>query len=279
MNKNEMLRTLIDMLLQEMPEYRAFARSFQHSHLPDTDARHILFRSLMNLRPATPLRQDYLALQDAYLSVEMRERGIVNLDSLVDNFGENQILWQGDITRLAVDAIVNAANGALLGCWHPCHGCVDNAIHSSAGSQLREACHRSMKETPPPNVEEPPGQARMTDAYNLPARHVIHTVGPIVHDTLRQKDRDLLASCYRSCLEVAEAHNLTSLAFCCISTGEYRFPQEEAARIAVHTVREYLSHSCHNMKVVFNVFKESDAHIYRTLARPAVPAAGGAPCE
>jgi O-acetyl-ADP-ribose deacetylase (regulator of RNase III) len=274
-----MLSTLIEMLLQEMPEYLAFAQSFQKSTPPDTDARHALFRSLMNLRPAIPLQRDYLRIQDAYLGIVLREKGVVPLASLADNDGENEILWHGDITRLAVDAIVNAANSKLLGCRYPCHGCIDNAIHTAAGSQLREACHRSMKETPPPNGEEQTGLARITDAYNLPARHVIHTVGPIIHGSVRQEDRDSLASCYRSCLELAEAHKLSSIAFCCISTGEYRFPQEEAAQTAIQTVRQYLSRSRHNMKVVFNVFKESDVRIYRALARTAESFEGSPPGE
>ncbi|MDE6107233.1 MAG: protein-ADP-ribose hydrolase, partial [Oscillospiraceae bacterium] len=171
-------------------------------------------------------------------------------------------VWQGDITRLKVDAIVNAANSALLGCFLPCHGCIDNAIHSAAGLQLREECHRLMEQQ---GHEEPTGQAKLTGGYNLPAKYVLHTVGPIVGDRVTEKDRAELAACYRSCLELAAEHGLESVAFCCISTGVFHFPNREAAEIAVQTVTDFLKTQTSVKKVIFNVFKDLDAEIYHDL--------------
>ena len=169
---------------------------------------------------------------------------------------------QNDTTTVKVDAIVNAANSAMLGCFIPCHGCVDNAIHTAAGFQLRRECARMMALQP---GEEPPGRAKITNAYNLPCRYVLHTVGPIVCGAVTAEDRALLASCYRSCLELAAAHGCRSVAFCCISTGEFRFPNEEAARIAVETVEAYQTQHPHTIEVIFNVFKDTDREIYQRL--------------
>ncbi len=174
-------------------------------------------------------------------------------------------VWQGDITRLRADAVVNAANSALLGCFCPCHGCIDNAIHSAAGLQLRDECARLMTAQGHP---EPNGRAKLTKGYNLPARYVLHTVGPIVRGGVTGRDRRELASCYRSCLELAAEHGLESVAFCCISTGEFRFPNQEAAEIAVKTVAGFLQHNTSIRKVIFNVFKDVDAGIYRALLSP-----------
>ena len=171
-------------------------------------------------------------------------------------------LWQGDITTLAVDAIVNAANSQMLGCFVPCHGCIDNAIHTYAGVQLRLECARLMA-----RQEEPTGCAKITKAYNLPCRYVLHTVGPIISGAVTQADRELLASCYRSCLELAESNGLHSVAFCCISTGEFRFPNELAAEIAIQTVGEWQRQNPEKIKVIFNVFKDSDYEIYKRLLR------------
>ena len=258
MDRIPQIRFLIDRLLDDMPQYR------KGMTLPG-DERELrrLLRGLMNVRPPMPLKEDFLAVQDALLSAEREEKGIVRVDSLQPvRQDERFILWQGDITRLDADAIVNAANSQLLGCFHPCHGCIDNAIHSAAGLQLREACRRIMDEQ---GHEEGTGQSKMTDAYNLPCRHVLHTVGPIVSDELTPRHEAELASCYRSCLELADAHGLESVAFCCISTGEFRFPNAEAARIAVDTVREHLQGPSSIQKVIFNVFKDIDAHIYRSI--------------
>lgn len=171
-------------------------------------------------------------------------------------------LWKGDITTLRADAIVNAANAGLLGCFIPCHGCIDNAIHSAAGLQLRMECHEIVRKQGHP---EPTGTVKITGAYNLPSRHVLHTVGPVVTGPLTERASELLRSCYRACLALAEEHRLTSLAFCCISTGEFRFPQEKAAEIAVETVIDFLSAERYIKRVIFNVFKDTDDEIYKRL--------------
>ena len=175
---------------------------------------------------------------------------------------EGIYLWQGDITTLRCDAIVNAANSGMLGCFVPCHGCIDNAIHTFAGVQLRLACARIMDEQ---GRQEETGGAKLTPAFNLPCRYILHTVGPIVSGRLTQRDCDLLASCYRSCLELAEENHIKSVAFCCISTGEFHFPNRQAAEIAVNTVMEFKEKTPSNMEVIFNVFKDMDAAIYRAL--------------
>ena len=191
---------------------------------------------------------------------------LLDADALPVTAGRPQLaLWQGDITRLRADAIVNAANAALLGCFHPCHGCIDNAIHSAAGLQLRDECARIMDAQGRP---EPAGRAKLTPGFNLPARYVLHTVGPIVAGDVTRRDRAELAACYRACLELAAEHGLSSVAFCCVSTGEFRFPNQEAAEIAVGTVTDFLSAPSSLQKVIFNVFKDTDRHIYRRLLGP-----------
>ena len=202
-------------------------------------------------------------MQDAYLQQESRQKGIVTLSDL-EPMAEGIYLWQGDITRLRVDAIVNAANSALLGCFVPCHGCIDNAIHSAAGVQLRLECARIMNRQ---KTQEPTGKAKLTKAYNLPSRYVLHTVGPIIYEKVTEDDCALLADCYRSCLELAAAHQLKSIAFCCISTGEFRFPNQKAAEIAIETVQKVQQERHSRMEVVFNVFKDEDAQIYKRLLR------------
>lgn len=169
-------------------------------------------------------------------------------------------IWQGDITTLGCDAIVNAANSGMTGCYVPCHGCIDNAIHTYAGVQLRAACAELMRRQ---GHEEPTGSAKMTPAFNLPCRYVLHTVGPIIDGSPDERDMALLASCYRSCFELAAAHGVQSVAFCCISTGEFRFPNALAADIAIRTVREWQSEHSDGMEVIFNVFKDADLEIYR----------------
>lgn len=168
----------------------------------------------------------------------------------------------GDITRLSVDAIVNAANSAMLGCFVPCHGCIDNAIHSAAGVELRLECSRIMEKQ---KTEEPAGKAKLTKAYNLPCHYVLHTVGPIIYGTATGRDCDLLSDCYRSCLELATAYRLKSIAFCCISTGEFHFPNEKAAEIAIQMVQDYQKENQNGLEVVFNVFKDNDYKIYKRL--------------
>ena len=197
------------------------------------------------------------------LSAEREAKGVVEADSLPATAANPRIaLWRGDITRLAVDAIVDADNAALLGCFCPCHGCIDNAIHSAAGLQLRDECNEIMTAQGRP---EPVGKAKLTKGYNLPAKFVLHTVGPIVQGRVTQRDRAELASCYRSCLLLAAEKGLRSVAFCCISTGEFHFPNQEAAEIAVKTVTEFLRQPTSIQKVILNVFKDLDAQIYRRL--------------
>lgn len=259
MERAEQIRILNKLLLEEMPEYRAQAVRFPK----EETAQRRLLRSLMNIHPPMPLNPAFLAIQDELLSAEREERGVVDGLEIPAVAAYPQIsIWQGDITRLRVDAIVDADNSALLGCFCPCHGCIDNAIHSAAGLQLRDECSQIMKAQGHP---EPNGRAKLTKGYNLPAQYVLHTVGPIVHDHVSKRDREELASCYRSCLELAEKHGLKSVAFCCISTGEFHFPNQEAAEIAVKTVIDFLRLNTSIKKVIFNVFKDTDAEIYRRL--------------
>ena len=259
MDRREQVQYLNQTLLAEMPQYREQAEAFP----VDAFSQRRLLRSLMNVRPPMPLAPKFLEVQDALLSAEREEKGVVNGDALPPTAGDPRlVLWQGDITRLRADAIVDADNSALLGCFAPCHGCIDNAIHSAAGLQLRDECSRLMEQQGRP---EPTGQAKLTGGYNLPARYVLHTVGPIIHGRVTPQDRELLASCYRSCLKLASEHELRSVAFCCISTGEFHFPNQEAAQIAVQTVKEFLQAPMTVRKVIFNVFKDIDANIYDDL--------------
>lgn len=220
-----------------------------------------LLRALLNVRMPKPIGEDFLSIQDAYLQAEIQRKGITDAADL-SPLQKGLYLWRGDITTLRCDAIVNAANSQMLGCFCPNHGCIDNAIHTFAGVQLRIACAELMRRQ---GHEEETGQAKITPAYNLPCRYVLHTVGPIVRGRLTQKDEALLASCYRSCLELADENSVRSLAFCCISTGEFRFPNEAAAKIAIQTVREYRARTGSPIEVIFNVFKETDEAIYRRL--------------
>ena len=255
MNKNEQLDFLIRYLLNEDKKHADMEIPAALS-----DKRR-LFRSLMNVRPPAPVSEDFLNIQDAYLSVRLRERGIVKLTDLTP-VQPDLYLWQGDMTTLAVDAIVNAANSRMLGCFVPCHGCIDNAIHTYAGIQLRMACARLMDGQA---KEEPTGSAKITEAYNLPCRYVLHTVGPIIYGAVTETNEQQLASCYRSCMELAAKYGLRSVAFCCISTGAFHFPNALAAEIATRTVREWQLQNTDKIKVIFNVFKDSDYEIYRRL--------------
>lgn len=248
---------LIKELLSELPQYRDM-------EIPDnTEEQKHLLRGLMNIRAPRPIGTEFLKVQDEYLSEEVREKGIIDSDTLpVSHINNRLVLWRGDITTLKVDGIVNAANRALRGCFVPCHSCVDNIIHSVSGIQLRLACDKLMTEQ---GYDEPTGKAKITPAYNLPCRFVLHTVGPIVADRLTETHCRQLADCYKSCLELASGKGLRSIAFCCISTGEFRFPQKKAAEIAVQTVTEFLQTNAQIEKVVFNVFKQEDYDIYKKL--------------
>ena len=263
MDRREQVQYLNQTLLAEMPQYREQAEAFP----VDAFSQRRLLRSLMNVRPPMPLAPKFLEVQDALLSAEREEKGVVNGDALPPTAGDPRlVLWQGDITRLRADAIVDADNSALLGCFAPCHGCIDNAIHSAAGLQLRDACAEIMRAQGHP---EPAGRAKLTCAYNLPARYVLHTVGPIVGRWVTWKDRRELAACYRACLELAAEQGLRSVAFCCIATGEFRFPNREAAEIAVRTVRDFLDRQAASIeRVIFNVFKDLDKDLYRGLLGP-----------
>ena len=254
-----LIQKLNAMLLSEMSEYRAQAAEVGVTE----EAQRTLLRALMNVRPPRPLSEAYLRLEGELLSQEREQRGVVDVMTLPSVSSDARIiLWQGDITRLNADAIVNAANSALLGCFIPCHRCIDNAIHSAAGLQLRAECAALMKRQGHP---EETGRAKITAGYNLPARHVLHTVGPIVSGTLTEEHRELLASCYRSCLHLAAEHGLKSVAFCCISTGEFHFPNAAAAEIAVREVRSFLAHDSTIERVIFNVFKDEDRVLYEGL--------------
>ena len=258
MTRSELVRALSAHLLAERPALRPWAAEFKAKEGPRR-----LLRALMNLRPPAPLDPALLALQDRLLTAEREERGVVDGMTLPTVRSDPQLaIWQGDITRLRADAVVNAANSALLGCFHPCHGCIDNAIHSAAGLQLRDACARLMAAQGHP---EPNGRAKLTKGYNLPARYVLHTVGPVVSGRVTDQDRRELASCYRSCLTLAAERGLESVAFCCISTGEFHFPNREAAEIAVETVMGFLRSKTSIRRVIFNVFKDEDAVLYRDL--------------
>ncbi len=261
MTQSERAEFLIRRLQQEMPRYQSL-------EIPEDDeGRWRLFRSLCNVRPPYPASGEFLKIQDEYLSEKIRERGIVDGEKLPRVRKHAKIsLWQGDITSLRCGAIVNAANSALLGCWQPCHSCIDNVIHSFAGVQLRIRCSEIMEAQ---GHEEETGRAKITPAYNLPCEYVIHTVGPIITGPLREKDCELLASCYRSCLELAQEHHIRSIAFCCISTGVFRFPQQKAAEIAVKTAEEFLNAGSTVEHLIFNVFTDKDLAIYQGLLEEA----------
>ena len=257
MTHNEKRLYLIKELLSELPQYR-------NMEIPNnTEEQKRLLRSLMNIRAPRPIGNEFLKVQDEYLSAEVAEKGITDSAALpVSLVNSRLVLWRGDITTLKVDAIVNAANSALRGCFVPCHSCVDNVIHSVSGIQLRLACDQLMTEQ---GYDEPTGKAKITPAFNLPCHYVLHTVGPIVHGQLTQQHCRQLADCYRSCLVLAANHGLKSIAFCCISTGEFHFPQKKAAEIAVQTVTKFLQTDTQIEKVIFNVFKQEDYDIYRAI--------------
>lgn len=257
MTQQERLRYLLEGLVAEYKE-----KHNEYIDIPVSEEEQFtLFRALCNIRPAGAMPAEWMKIQDEYLNTLAHEKGIVTISDIEDR--EPQIyLWQGDITRLAVDAIVNAANNQLLGCFAPNHKCIDNAIHTFAGIELRMECNRMIEYL---DMPEKTGVARMTYGYNLPAKHVLHTVGPIIYEEVTDKARNELVSCYRSCLELANAYSLKSIAFCCISTGEFRFPNELAAQIAIDTVRRYLKETNSKIQVVFNVFKDIDYDIYNKL--------------
>ena len=222
-----------------------------------------LLRSLMNVRMPKPISRDFLQIQDEYLQYERDRRGITDSAKLPSIPGDSRLaLWQGDIPALKVDAIVNAANCGMLGCFQPLHSCIDNIVGTMSGIQLRLCCYDMMRKQ---GHEEPVGQVKITPAFNLPIKFILHTLGPIIHGPVSKQDCDPLASCYRSCLELAVENNCRSIAFCCISTGEFHFPHEKAAEIAVQTATSFLNAQKPNIRVIFNVFKNVDLRIYQKL--------------
>ena len=255
MNQTERRQYLIRTLLDEQPRYQSIT-------IPSDEAeQRQLLRGLFNVRMPGRIGNEFLRIQDEYLQEETRQKGVTRLQDLTP-VGPGIYLWQGDITTLSCDAIVNAANAGMTGCYQPCHNCIDNCIHTYAGVQLRNACAEIMKKQ---GYEEPTGQAKITPAFNLPSRYVIHTVGPIVQGRLTKRHEEQLASCYRSCLQLAEENECRSIAFCCISTGVFGFPQDRAAEIAVETVRTYKKTNHSNIEVIFNVFQNRDHELYRDL--------------
>ena len=255
MNQTERRQYLIRALLDEQPQYRRIT-------IPSDEAeQRQLLRGLFNVRMPGRIGDEFLRIQDEYLQEVTRQKGVTRLRDLTP-MEPGIYLWQGDITTLACDAIVNAANSGMTGCYQSCHNCIDNCIHTYAGVQLRNVCAEIMEKQ---GYEEPTGRAKITPAFNLPSRYVIHTVGPIVQGRLTKRHEEQLASCYRSCLTLAEENGCKSIAFCCISTGVFGFPQDRAAKIAVETVRTYRATNHSSIEVIFNVFQNRDHELYRDL--------------
>ncbi len=267
MDEIEQIDFLIKELIKEEERYKDLK-------IPkDYEGKRKLLRSLMNVREPYEASKEFIKIQDQFLKNESKEKGTVELKDLPtlnemfqdknNKHGNKITLWKGDITRLKVDAIVNAANNQMLGCFVPCHACIDNAIHSVAGIQLRLECDEIMKKQ---GFLEPTGSAKVTGAYNLPCKYVIHTVGPIINGPLTDEDCKKLESCYKSCLQVATENNIKSIAFCCISTGEFCFPKEKATEIAIKTINNFLYDNNEKIeRVVINVFREEDFKIYKNL--------------
>ena len=255
MNQSERRLFLIQSLLKEKTEYRDI-------DIPaESERQRELLRGLMNIRAPQSANAVFLKMQDAYLRGENAAKGITDVADLTP-VQPGLYLWQGDITTLKCDAIVNAANSGMTGCYIPNHRCIDNAIHTYAGVELRLACAELMAKQGHP---EPTGRAIFTPAFNLPCQYVLHTVGPIINGRVTKEDKELLASCYHSCLELAAENGLKSVAFCCISTGEFHFPNEQAAQIAVETAKQFMNTKTSVKKVIFNVFKDLDKEIYARL--------------
>ena len=262
MNQEERLGYLVEKFKEDSVEYRDLETP------RDGEGRQRVLRSLMNIRMPGEMAEGVLAVQNDYLKERAREKGVVTPKD-IPVVRDVISIWQGDITRLAVDAIVNAANSQMLGCFVPMHTCIDNCIHSFAGIQLRAECSRQMSELRiryGKDYEQPTAVPMLTDAYNLPAKKVIHIVGPIVRYGLTPELEKSLADCYRNTLDMCLDNGLKSVAFCCISTGVFHFPNRRAADIAVDTVTKWLSeHDGQMERVIFNVFKDDDRDIYKEL--------------
>ena len=266
MNKEMTQNGRLDYLVEE---FKADSVQYKDLQTPkDTEGKRRILRSLMNVRMPRKMDEAVLAVQDEYLQARIRENGIVE-PADIPIIRDRMSIWQGDITRLAVDAIVNAANSQMLGCFVPMHTCIDNCIHTFAGVQLRAECARQMEQLKSRygrDYEQPTALPMLTDAYNLPARKVIHIVGPIVQGRLTTSLENDLAACYRNTLDMCLENGLKSVAFCCISTGVFHFPNKRAAEIAVQTVTGWLSEHPGGMeRVIFNVFKDEDKAYYEQL--------------
>lgn len=270
MNQDERLDYIVEALKEDSDEYKKIEVS--------RSERRRVMRSLMNIRMPKPIASDFIKIQDQFLQEEANLMGVVKLHEIptikdaydsIHPFADKISIWQGDITRLAVDGIVNAANSQMLGCFVPCHKCIDNAIHSVAGIELRETCNSYMQKQRKKcgiDYEEPTGTALVTPGFNLPAKHVIHTVGPIVGWKLTESLRKDLRNCYESCLDAARKEKIRSIAFCCISTEEFHFPNDEAAKIAVETVNSFIDRYENSFdRIIFNVFKDVDLEYYKEL--------------
>ena len=257
MTQDERREYLIQYLLKEKIP-------FGRQNIPtDKQGQENLLRSLMNVRPPRPISNDFLKIQDEYLTERNIERGITDIDTLAPVKSDSRLyIWQGDITTLKCDAIVNACNSQMLGCFSPMHACIDNFIHTYAGMELRLKMHEIMAKQ---GHEEETGKAKITSGYNLPTKYILHTVGPIIQWKVTKEDEDLLASCYTECLKLAADTGVESIAFCCLSTGVFCFPQQRAAEIATNTVKQYLNKDSRIKKVIFNVFKDEDLKIYSGL--------------
>lgn len=229
----------------------------------DKNGQENMLRALMNVRPPRPVGEDLLKIQDEYLLERNRERGITDVADLEPVSSDPRLyIWQGDITTLKCDAIVNACNSQMLGCFSPLHACIDNFIHTYAGIELRLKMYEIMTKQ---GHEEETGKAKITSAYNLPSKYILHTVGPIIQWAVTKEDENLLADCYRECLKLAVANGVQSIAFCCLSTGVFRFPQQRAAEIATDTVKQFLEKDSRIQKVIFNVFQDKDLEIYNNI--------------
>ncbi|MBR4315086.1 MAG: protein-ADP-ribose hydrolase [Lachnospiraceae bacterium] len=257
MKQQEKRLYLIKYLLEENSKY-------QNIDIPNTEKEQKkLLRSLFNVRLPSPVDKEFLKIQDEYLKEEIKNKGITDINDL-NEIADDIYLWRGDITTLKCDAIVNAANSGMTGCYIPCHNCIDNIIHTYAGIELRNECNKIIMKQ---GHEEKTGCAKITKAYNLPSKYIIHTVGTIVNGRVTKQNEKELKSCYLSCIKLADAYELNNLAFCCISTGIFGFPNEKAAEIAVDTIIKYKNDTKGKIKVVFNVFKECDLQIYKNLLR------------
>lgn len=219
------------------------------------------FRYLMNIRLPNNISEEYLKIEDEYLQERLKNKIITNIED-IKPIRDNLYLWQGDITTLNIDAVVNAANSSMLGCFIPLHKCIDNAIHSASGTRLRLCLNNIMK-----GKTEDSGKCIITKAFNLPSKYILHTVGPIIQNIVSKKDEEILYNCYKSCLETAKDNNIKSIAFCCISTGEFKFPNKEASQIAINAVKDFLNNSKYDIKILFNVFKDLDYELYYNILK------------